>query len=314
MRFIMLGNSEFTLHCTKALLDSGSDVCAMISMPNHSRPSNSADIALFSKQKGLSYHEIEDINSPESLTLLSTYSPDYIYCEWPRILGENVLNIPKGYCIGTHPTDLPYNRGRHPLHWCICLGISTTSLSFFRMDKGVDTGDILLQISFPITPDDSIADLNNKMNRAAYRGTRELHEKLLADIAYTGKRQNHNLANYWRKRTPHDVTIDLRMSGDLIIRTVRSYTLPYPCANLIFEKNIIKIVHATLVSVDISFEQLQRIEPGKIINIDQNTIRVKVDDGIIDLECLSKIPGELLKARYIHPPSMYISKHNIKLD
>jgi len=313
MKSIMLGNSDFTIHCTKALLDSGSDVCAMISMPENCRPDNSADIALFGRNNAIPYHELEDVNSPEGLAVLSSYSPDFIYCEWPKILGEGVFDIPKGYCIGTHPTDLPYNRGRHPLHWCICLGISTTSLSFFKMDRGVDTGDILLQIPFSITPDDSIADLNNKMNIAAYEGTKELCKKLIANAAYVGAKQNHSLANYWRKRTPHDVTIDPRMSSDFIKRAVRSYTLPYSCVNLIYEKHIIKIVRAKLAKAKMSSEQLQRIEPGKIISIDQHTIRVKVDDGIIDLECLGRIPEELQRARYIHPPTMYISRHNLEL-
>lgn len=65
---------------------------------------------------------------------------------------------------------------------------------------------------------------------------------------------------------------------------------------------------------DMSHEQLQRIEPGRIISVDNKTIQVKVDDGIIKLECLNKIPEELLIAKYIHPPSKYISKYNIKLE
>jgi methionyl-tRNA formyltransferase len=272
MRFAMMGNSEFTLYSTQALLDSGSNVCAIISMPEESRPNNSADIVLFSKKHGIPHHAIEDINSPESIEVISTYFPDYIFCEWPRMIGEKVLEIPKGYCIGSHPTDLPYNRGRHPLHWCICLGISKTSLSFFRMDKGVDSGEILLQITFSITIENTIDDVNKKMNTAAYEGIKRLYDKLLIDVTYTGTKQNHSAANYWRKRTPHDVTLDPRMSVDLIIRTVRSFTLPYPCANLIFKNKIIKIVSAKRAPVDMSFEQLQRIEPGKRIRSLQHVL------------------------------------------
>ena len=63
-----------------------------------------------------------------------------------------------------------------------------------------------------------------------------------------------------------------------------------------------------------SFEQLQRIEPGKIISIDNNkAIKVKADDGIISLECLEKLPDELLIATYIHPPSNYFADYN-KID
>jgi len=309
----MLGTSEFNLCCTQALLDTGGEICAMISMPEDARPNNSADVENFAKSNGIPYHDIENINSSQSLKLLSSYSTDYIFVSWPKILKEKILEIPINYCIGTHPTDIPFNRGRHPLHWLIALGISETKLSFLRMDKGVDTGDIILQVPFSISPDDLIGDVVNKMNTAAYEGTVRLHEKLLTNPSYSGIKQNHTLANYWRKRTPHDIVIDLRMSSDFILRTVQSFTLPYPCAKLIFENNVIKIISASPVHVEMRHEQIRRLEPGRIISINNNTIRVKVDDRIIALECVGKIPEMLLKAKYIHPPSKYISEHDIKL-
>ena len=48
-----------------------------------------------------------------------------------NLIKKEILEIPKKYCIGTHPTALPFNRGRHPLHWLIAIGIPKTALSFF---------------------------------------------------------------------------------------------------------------------------------------------------------------------------------------
>ena len=78
------------------------------------------------------------------------------------------------------------------------------------------------------------------INSAAYDGTKILCQKLISDPNYCGEKQKHDLANYWRMRTPHDVTIDLRMTADLIIKIVHLFTLPYPCANLLYEKCVIK--------------------------------------------------------------------------
>jgi methionyl-tRNA formyltransferase len=182
------------------------------------------------------------------------------------------------------------------------------------MDEGIDTGDILLQVPFAVSTDDTINDLNDKMNHAAYKGTRKLCQKIQSHLSYPGEKQNHKLANYWRKRTPHDITLDLRMPADLIIRIVRSFTLPYPCANLIFRQHTIKIEKAKVVKTGLKAEELNRIEPGKIISVKKNRIIVKVDNELIELVCISLIPEELLSAKYIHPPSMYIKKHNIKFD
>ena len=104
------------------------------------------------------------------------------------------------------------------------------------------------------------------------------------------------------------------MPADLIIRIVRSFTLPYPCANLIFREHIIKIEKAKVVNTTLKAKELKRIEPGKIISAEENRIIVKVDNEIIELVCLNQIPDELSLAKYIHPPSKYVNEHNIKFD
>jgi len=314
MKFVILGASEFNIYSSNAIIESGSQVVAMISMPEHIRPNNSSDIAFYAKQHDIFYHELEDINSLEALDLLRKYEPDYIFVSWPKMIKTDVINIPKYFCIGTHPSNLPYNRGRHTLHWLIALGFQETELSFFKMDEGVDTGDLLLQVPFTVTTDDTINDVNDKMNHAAYEGTKKLCQNFHSYPSSPGEKQNHKLANYWRKRTPHDITLDLRMPADLIIRIVRSFTLPYPCANLIFRKHTIKIEKAKVVKTALQAKELKRIEPGKIISAEENRIIVKVDNEIIELVCLNQIPDELLSANYIYPPSMYISKHNIEFD
>ena len=146
MKIVILGTSELDIFCSNAIIDSGSQVVAMISIPQKARPNNSADISLYAKQHDIPYHELEDINSLESLDLLRNYAPDYIIASWPKIIKQDVINITKYHIVGTHPTNLPFNRGRHPLHWLIASGIQETKLSFFRMDEGIDTGNILLQI------------------------------------------------------------------------------------------------------------------------------------------------------------------------
>ena len=90
--------------------------------------------------------------------------------------------------------------------------------------------------------EDTIVNINSIVNLAAYEGTKILCKKLISEHGPSKLKQNHEMANYWRMRTPHDVTIDLRMPASSIIKLVRSFTLPYPCANLIFNKYVIKTI------------------------------------------------------------------------
>ena len=292
----------------RALIDGGAEVCALISMPPHLVPAGSANVGAFAAEKMIPYHEVEDINAKESVSLIQAYMPDYVFCTWPKMMAKETLQIPRFCTIGTHPTKLPFNRGRHPMHWIIAMGISENKLSFYRLDEGVDTGNILLQVPLKISPDDAIGDALSALQTAGYQGTRELVSRLLEDPSFIGVEQNHEDANYWRKRTPHDITLDLRMSSSAILRTIRSFAPPYPCANLIFESNIIKIWGGKVAQETDQMlpEQLQRIEPGTVLSAKQNKLRVKVDDAIVDLECVGMLPPRLSRAKYIHPPAKYL--------
>ena len=99
MKFVILGASEFNIYCSNAIIESGNQVVAMISIPQFDRPNNSANISRYTKQHNIPYHEFEDINSLESLNLLRNYAPDYILNSWPKIIKGDVLNVTKYFCI-----------------------------------------------------------------------------------------------------------------------------------------------------------------------------------------------------------------------
>lgn len=308
MRFIVLGTTEFTQNCAQALLDCGQEVCVIVSLPREMRPHNSADLKNFSKKNFIHYLEVDDINSTESIAFLHRWSADYIISSWPKILNRKVLKIAKQYCIGTHPTTLPYNRGRHPLHWLIVLGARETRLSFFKMEEGIDTGNILLQMPIKIYVQDEIGALVDRVNKAGYLGMKNLCKKLLKNFSFRGKNQNHCVTNYWRKRTPHDVTLDTRMTGETILRIVRSFSRPYPCANLIFENYLLKVTAARIVRNLYGADTLRRLEHGKILKANKNKIQIKVEGDIVELTSKDPLPLALRKADYIYPPTKYMER------
>ncbi len=309
MKFIVLGTSEFTLSCCRAILDSKEEICALVSMPENMLPLNSADIRSFARSKGIPYHETADINSAFSIKLLKKYKCDYIFSSWPKILGKGILKIPGIFCIGSHPTALPFNRGRHPLHWLIALGIPESKVSFFVMDEGIDSGNILAQPAFKIGKSASIKKVSQDMNLAAYKGMKKLCALLSGRRNYKGRKQDSRKANYWRKRSVHDVILDLRMQAEMILRTVHSFTPPYPCAKLIFAKSVISIKNAKVLKNLRITCGLKNIEQGKIISIAGNKIRVKADDAIVELESCKPLPKEIVKARYIHPSTKYLADY-----
>lgn len=305
MKLVVIGTDRFAIRLAEAALDEGLPPSAFVSMPASALPLNSADIRAFSARYNIPFFEFEDLNAPEALKAFRVLAPDYVLCSWPRMLGKDFLGIPKKFVIGTHPTELPFNRGRHPLHWIIAQGISRTELSFFHMDEGVDAGNLLEQIPIEVSDHETINSLNDKVDAAAYQGAAALLRRIKQNPSYDGVEQDQALASYWRKRTPHDVTIDLRLGSLQIERMVRSFTSPYPCANLVFEDVVIKIREARRVDAEYPGDTIGRMEPGKVVSVDDRSIRVKTGDGILSLQYLSTLPEKLKKAKCIHPPTKY---------
>jgi len=77
---------------------------------------------------------------------LKSKCPDVIYCfGWSNLIEKPILDLPQIGVIGYHPAALPKNRGRHPIIWALALGLTQTASTFFFMDEGADSGDILNQ-------------------------------------------------------------------------------------------------------------------------------------------------------------------------
>jgi methionyl-tRNA formyltransferase len=171
--------------------------------------------------------------------------------------------------IGYHPTALPANRGRHPLIWALALGLKETASSFFFMDEGADSGDILSQEPVAISPTDDAGSLYQRITTTAMSQIRDFIPQL-SEGNYTRVQQDHSQANTWRKRSIEDGKIDWRMSADSIHNLVRALTHPYVGAHFIHRERLVK-VWRTEIENNIS----ANFEPGKVLSLSDQGILVK---------------------------------------
>ena len=285
LRIIALGTTESLVDCLHAWAEHH-DVVGGLSMPVAARPDNSFDLAGWAAQKQISYAEFEDINAEPAQRWLAALQPDVIYSMWPRLLAKNIIALPRIACIGTHCTRLPANRGRHPLHWMIAQGITESAISFFRIEEGVDSGEIFLQVPFRLESHETIREALLAMNKAAREGCRTLSARLAREARLQGRIQNDGDANYWRKRTLFDTIIDFRMSAHTIDRLIRSYCSPFPCAKLLWRDWLIAIERGEIISPDAAEKMApawRRFEPGRIVGQNEQGITVKADDLLIRL-------------------------------
>lgn len=112
---------------------------------------------------GIPYHELCNINSPESLSLLKQYDPDVIVSLQDQIFKEDLIRLPKIGCINKHAALLPKYRGVWPIFWAMLDDEKEAGLTIHWIDVGIDTGKIIVQQPITVGDDDTLFDLYERV-------------------------------------------------------------------------------------------------------------------------------------------------------
>jgi methionyl-tRNA formyltransferase len=280
MKVLFIGSVSFSEKALQKFISLDVNVVGVVTKRSSSFNADFADLSGLAETQNIDYHYTKNINEPDSVGWIQKKQADVIFClGWSQLLKQNILDIPPQGVVGYHPTELPNNRGRHPLIWAMVLGLEKTASTFFVMNKGADTGDIISQETFPIYFEDEAMDVYNRMIDTA---TGQLEEIVTQFKAGEVQRESQDIkaGNSWRKRGKQDGKIDFRMSTKPIYNLVRALSEPYVGAHIEWQDQEIK-VWETRISTDY---YPQNIEPGKVLRVsDQSTITVKTQDGAIIL-------------------------------
>lgn len=219
----------------------------------------------------------------EMATWAASLFPDVIYCfGWPYLLGKEMLGISSLGVIGYHPTALPMNRGRHPIIWTLALGLAETASSFFFMDEGTDSGDLLSQKKLDVRREDNAATLYDRLKEIALKQVQEF-TPLLCSGKFSCTPQNHAFANHWRKRSKADGRIDWRMPSEGIYNLVRALSNPYPGAHIEHEGAEVKVWQCEALKEGYLQEEILNLEPGRVLAATTEGVDIRCGEGVVRL-------------------------------
>lgn len=174
--------------------------------------------------------KIENINEPIVIETLRERKIDWLFIiGWSQIAGAELLNMPSRGCIGMHPTLLPQGRGRAAVPWAILKGLSQTGVTLFKLDEGVDTGDIIGQEIIELEDGVTATELYDRVDRAHVALISRYWDKIVSDSVRL-RPQDHAAATVWPGRKPEDGEITGGMTMEEADRVVRAVTHPYPGA------------------------------------------------------------------------------------
>lgn len=237
MRFGFVTCVQLGLSCIEAVLEAGGRFELMITLPDHWAKSKSGRIYLdeVSARTGTPLMKVRHINDPAVADAIRRHRIDWLFIiGWSQIADRSVLSAPTQGIIGAHPTLLPTGRGRAAIPWAIIKGLDKTGVTFFRMDEGVDTGDIVGQLEIPMHEGITATELYRVVDEAHVRLIRDIWPSLV-DGSCRPRPQDESLATYWEGRTPADGELRHDMSVAEVEGLVRATTKPYPGAFLKLE-------------------------------------------------------------------------------
>jgi len=282
MRIVFIGSVLFSKEILNHLFKKKLSILLIITKKIYKKKSDKIDLSHYAKKNNTPFLHVKNINDKKSIDKIKSLKPDLILClGWSEILNTKILEIPKIGTIGYHPSDLPINRGRHPIIWSLVKGLKKTASTFIFIKKGIDNGDIISKKKIFINFNDNAEKLYKKLIKSAKKQIDEIIHNLNKNKLRSFK-QDEKKSNYCRKRNYSDGKIDWRMSAVSIHNLVRALSKPYDGAHFIYNYKEYKVW-----KVKISNYENINLECGKVIKVKHNVPMVKCGKSSILLEKIS---------------------------
>lgn len=283
MKVVFFGTPDFAVPTLQKLLENPEfEVLAVITQPDKRRERGNkltpSPVKVLATEHHIPLWQPERIKKDdEILTQLKQIQADiFVVVAYGQILSQKILNMPKLGSINVHGSILPQYRGAAPIQWCVYNGEQETGITTILMDKGMDTGDMLLKVTIPIELLDNAQILGEKL---AIIGADLLIETLykLERREITPIPQDHTTATYASLIQKPDYILDWTKTAIQLHNQIRGF---YPHCTATFRNQPIKIT-ATVP-----------LEP-EYINALPDQLKQKIDK-IPDLSTISSQPGEVV--------------------
>lgn len=304
MKVLFMGTPSIAARVLKEILDAGHEVVGVLTQPDKSRnrgmKSTPSEVKLMALENGLTVYQPETLRNEAIKPLLEELEPDVIVVvAYGKILPSYVLEYPKYRCINVHASLLPKYRGAAPIQRAIMAGEKQTGVTIMYMEKGIDTGDMLMHTVVPIAPDETTESLTKKLADA---GAPLLVEALRAveDRTAQPKKQDETLQTYASMMSKEDGIVNWSDSAYLVSARIRGCD-PWPCAEGVIDGVKLKLFAPSLCG------KYADAAPGTVVEAGKKGLIVACGEG----ELLSI--GEVQPAgKKRMPASAYFNGHPIK--
>src|SRR5947208_11609985 len=267
MRIVFIGTGEIGVPTLQALLNSEHEVVAVVTQPDkpvgREQQIEAPPIKNTVSETAILILQPARIKDPQAIEELRALKPDVIVvAAYGQILPRDVLEIPRLACLNLHASLLPRWRGAAPIQAAIAAGDCETGITVMYMDEGLDTGDILLQRSVEILPNDTGGSLHDRLAQIAPEALLESLRLVAAGNAPRIAQDNARATHAPKLKREHG-QIDWSESAEAIEGKIRAYN-PWPGAFMKVDRQNLKVFSASVVDLN--------GQPGEVLCSDRDLV------------------------------------------
>ena len=281
MNIIFAGTPEFAANSLEALIKQGHHVIGVYTQPDRragrGKKILKSPVKLVAEAHGLPVYQPEKLTDEVAQKELAALTPDLmIVAAYGLLLPTAILDTPILGCVNIHASLLPRWRGAAPIQRAIQAGDTETGITIMQMDEGLDTGNMLMKVSTPITKTDTGGTLHDRLSDLGSNAILRYLESIRDQQPELGEIQNKDLANYAHKLNKQEAAIDWSDNAHQICLTIRAFN-PWPVAFLTVNNERVRIFEAEVVSDTIASKPatvLEKNKHGIVVSCGKNAIRI----------------------------------------
>ena len=287
MRIVYFGTPQLAVP-TLAAIAERHEVAAVVTQPDRPRGRRGTpeppEVKAWAAARGLAVHQPEKLHDGAFAAWLQDMRPDLCcVAAYGRLLKQPVLDVPPLGWLNVHPSLLPRWRGPSPIQTAILEGDAVTGVTIMRMILEMDAGDIVLQKSTPIGPEETAGELTGRLSEMGAAAMMEALE-LVAQGKAPAIPQN-----------PDEVTVCslfakehgcIRWSGSArrIHNRVRACN-PWPMAQCLFRGHPCRILATK------PLDGTSEAAPGTVVDVGKKHLHVATGEGLLALLNM-QLPGK----------------------